>query len=154
MPAGKRSSSIACGIDFLPTFARWPVWQTLPGVEIDGADISAVLKRGAASPHKALLLFNETDVVAVRTQRWKYVTRAYYHGFLVPIDGPDYPQLYDMSTNQSESYCAAERNPDALVLVKRLMDEARAKFGPMKALQQKMAVTSIIVPQAGKPKQD
>ena len=147
--AGRRTSSIACGIDFLPTFCAMAGLPNPANVVIDGADISAVLKHGAPTPHEALLLFNEAEVVAVRTQRWKYVTRAYYHGYLVPIDGPDYPQLYDMSADISESYSAAERNPEALAMVKRLMADARAKFGPMKAAQQPLILTSIIVPQSG-----
>ncbi len=42
------------------------------GVELDGRDISALLTRGAPSPHDQLFLFNDEDVAAVRTQRWKY----------------------------------------------------------------------------------
>ncbi len=107
VPSARRCNSIAMGIDFLPTFCAMAGLPPPSGVELDGKDITAVLTKGASSPHEALLLFNETDVVAVRTQRWKYVARAYYHGYLAPIEGPDYPQLYDMSADISESYSAA-----------------------------------------------
>ncbi|MEP7221758.1 MAG: sulfatase [Novosphingobium sp.] len=144
--AGRRTDSIAMGIDFLPTFCAMAGLPRPVGVELDGQDISAVLKRGAPSPHEALLLFNETEVVAVRTQRWKYVTRSYYHGYLMPIDGPDSPQLYDMKADISESYSAAERNPEALATVKRLMADARAKFGPLKAAQQLLILPGMTLP--------
>lgn len=93
VPAGRRCNSIAMGIDFLPTFcamAGLPVPTTNP---IDGIDISAVLTRAAPSPHDALYLFNDKDIVAVRTQRWKYLGNSYYHGFHTPMEGRGWPQL-------------------------------------------------------------
>jgi hypothetical protein len=36
---------------------------------IDGRDISAVLTRMAGSPHDQLVLFDNEDVVGIRTQR-------------------------------------------------------------------------------------
>jgi arylsulfatase A len=152
---GRRTDSIAMGIDFLPTFCAMAGLQRPSGVELDGKDISAVLTRGAPSPHEALFLFNEAEIVAVRTQRWKYVTRTYYHGYLMPIDGPSSPQLYDMSVDDSESYSAADRNPEALAMVNRLMADARAKFGPLKATQQPFDIAAIMAAQAtNSPKQD
>ena len=48
------------------------------GVQIDGHDISSVLTAGAPSPHDEILLFDNEEIVGIRTQRWKYVTEAYY----------------------------------------------------------------------------
>ena len=87
--------------------------------------------RDAPSPHEALYLFNDEEVVAVRTQRWKYVAKSYYHGFLVPLSN-DYPQLYDVSADLSESYSVAERNPDVLAMMQTLLANAAEKFKPMK----------------------
>ncbi len=39
-------------------------------------------------------------------------------------------------------------------MVRQLMTDARNKYGPMKAAQQPMNLSSIIVPQPGAPKQD
>jgi arylsulfatase A len=39
------------------------------GVLIDDRDISAVLTRLATSPHDQLVLFDNEDVVGIRTQR-------------------------------------------------------------------------------------
>lgn len=133
VPAGRRCNSIAMGIDFLPTFCAM-AGQALPVHDvIDGKDISPILTHGAPSPHEALLLFNDEEVVGIRTQRWKYVAQSYYHGHLAKIDGPAYPQLYDMTLDNSESYSAAERNPEAVARVRQLLSEAQAEFAPFKS---------------------
>jgi len=133
--AGQRTHSIAMGIDFLPTFCAMAGISNPTGVELDGRDISAVLTRGAASPHDQLLLFNDEEVVAVRTQRWKYSTRSHYRGSLASTENKGYPQLFDVSKDISESYSVAKIQPGVLADMQARMDTARAKFGPMKAKQ-------------------
>ena len=46
-PAGRRVSSMAMGIDLLPTFVAMAGIGALSGVALDGRDISAVLVDGA-----------------------------------------------------------------------------------------------------------
>jgi arylsulfatase A len=136
--AGKRIGSIAMGIDFLPTFCAMAGAALPAGVEIDGRDISAVLTRGASSPHEELLLFDNEDVVAVRTERWKYVANTYYRNVLLPIDGttpglPKSPQLYDMRADGSESYSAASAHPDVVADMAGRLKRARVNFRPLKS---------------------
>lgn len=131
VPAGKRSNAIAMGIDFLPTFCAMAGVSPPTSDIIDGKDISPVLTRGAPTPHEALYLFNDEEIVAVRTQQWKYVTKSYYHGFLAAMK-TDYPQLYDQSADISESYSVAERHPEILAKMQQLQADATAKFAPMK----------------------
>jgi arylsulfatase A-like enzyme len=136
--AGRRSNAIAMGIDFLPTLCAMAGAPLPAGVEIDGTDLSGVLSRGAPTPHDQLLLFDNEDVVAVRTQRWKYVSSTYYHGFLATIDGrhpglTESPQLYDMSAGSSEEYSAASKHPEAVTEMQERLRKAKAVFGPMKA---------------------
>jgi arylsulfatase A-like enzyme len=132
---GIRTNSIAMGIDFLPTFCAMADIANPAGVELDGLDVSAVLTKGAASPHDQLLLFNDEEVVAVRTQRWKYATRSHYHGALASTENVGYPQLYDVSKDISENYSVAAIQPAALADMQERMKAARAKFGPLKARQ-------------------
>lgn len=132
---GLRTNSIAMGIDFLPTFCAMAGIPTPPGVELDGRDISGVLTRGAPSPHDQLLLFNDEEVVAVRTQRWKYATRSHYHGALASTEDKGYPQLFDVSKDISESYSLASLQPAALADMQARMTAARAQFGPLRAKQ-------------------
>jgi len=121
------------GIDFLPTFCAMAGIPNPAGVELDGRDISALLTRGAASPHDQLLLFNDEEVVAVRTQRWKYATRSHYHGSLASTEDKGYPQLFDVSKDISESYSVAGLHPETLADMQQRMKAARAQFGPLKA---------------------
>ncbi len=136
--AGRRTDSIAMGIDILPTLCAMAGVPLPGGVEIDGRDISAVLTRGAPSPHDELILFDNEDVVAVRTQRWKFVASAYYRSILLPLDftPPGLSkalQLYDMHVDVSESYSVASANPAALADMMARLKRARDRFRPMKS---------------------
>jgi arylsulfatase A len=82
-----------------------------------------------------LLLFNDEEVVPVRTQRWKYATRSHYHGSLASTEDKGYPQLFDVSKDISESYSLARVQPAALADMRERMKDARARFAPMKAKQ-------------------
>ncbi|HEX7854591.1 MAG TPA: sulfatase [Sphingobium sp.] len=142
VPANRRCESIVMGIDLLPTFTTMAGIAPPPSVTLDGRDISAVLTRGAPSPHNALILFDDEEVVALRTQRWKYVAQTYYHGHLMPVEAR-YPQLYDMDADDSESYSVIERHPDVLAAMKAKLAEARDTFRPMKRGMPPMSAASI-----------
>jgi arylsulfatase A-like enzyme len=133
VPAGRTVRSIAMAIDFLPTLCRM-AGQPLPsGVTLDGVDITDVLLRGGASPHDQLVLFNNEEVAAIRTQRWKYVGAAYYRGAYVNLEGRGYPQLYDMQTDEPENYSVAARYPDVLEDMQRRLRQAEQAFAPFKS---------------------
>jgi arylsulfatase A len=130
--AGSTTGSIISGVDFLPTFCKLAGVATPGDIELDGLDISAVLTQGAASPHEEIILFNNEDVVGIRTQRWKYADLAYYRGSAVSFSNREYKQLYDMDNDKSESYSVAITYPDiTLDLQKRLL-AARLKYAPYK----------------------
>ena len=131
VPAGKRCSSIAMGIDFLPTYCAMAGLPVPSATVIDGKDISGVLTRAAPSPHEALFLFDDEEVTAVRTQRWKYVAQTYFHGHLMAVDNR-YPQLYDMAADPSENYSVNARYPEVVADMKEKLATARATFGPLK----------------------
>lgn len=130
IPPGQRSNAIVCGIDLLPTFCALAGVASPGGVQIDGRDISGVLLSGAPSPHDQILLFNNFDVVAVRTQRWKYVAETYYRTMRVPLARWRHEELYDMSASDSESYSLARYEPAVLEEMKQRLAAARAEFKP------------------------
>lgn len=136
VPAGRRSASIAMGIDFLPTFCALAGKSPPAGIALDGRDLTQVLMKGAASPHDGLLLFNDEDVVAVRTPRWKYVGAQYYRGGLLGIENRGYPQLYDMAADPTESYSLASREPAVLKDMRARLARARADFQPLRTVPQ------------------
>jgi arylsulfatase A len=131
IPAGLTSDAIGMNIDLLPTLLA-AAGKPLPtGVELDGRDLTPVLtRRRAPSPHEALVLFNNEQVAAIRTQRWKYVARAYYRGFNVPL-GSRGDLLFDISADPSEAYNLASAHPDVVADMTARLKRAQALFEPM-----------------------
>src|SRR5690606_32159886 len=105
IPAGLVSDAMAMNIDLLPTLAKW-AGAPVPAAQLDGADITSLLTlRSAPSPHDELVFFINDDVAAVRTQRFKLVTRSYYRGILAPLDTrDDWQLLVDLQNDPEESY--------------------------------------------------
>jgi uncharacterized sulfatase len=135
IPAGLSNDAIAMNIDLLPTFLSWAGASPAPGV-IDGADISALLlSAGASSPHEALILFNNEEIAAIRTQRWKYVVRSHYRTIEAQLDRigrPDWTVLVDMQTDPEEAYDMSARHPAVLADMEARLVAARALFEPMR----------------------
>ena len=75
-----------------------PRWQ--PAMAGRWHPINAVTPwshQGAApSPHDAILLFNNEDVIGVRAQRWQYFDQTYYCGLTVNFEAGGFKELYDM----------------------------------------------------------
>jgi arylsulfatase A len=133
VPSGRTVSSIAMSIDLLPTFSRMAGKPLPAGVTLDGRDIGDLLRRGSGSPHQELVLFDNEDVVAIRTQQWKYVVRDYYRSYLVALEDKGYPQLYDMQVDPSESYSMAARHPEVLKQMQLRVRQARDTFIPLRS---------------------
>jgi len=131
--AGKAVAALACGIDVLPTFCALAGVALPAGVTLDGADITPLLTGDAPSPHDQLLLFDNEDVVAVRTQRWKYVAATYYRGFLLPVNRMGSPQLYDLDADRCENYSVAANYPAVLADMQARLAAARTAFAPLKS---------------------
>ncbi len=130
IPAGGQVSSIAMGIDILPTLCAMAGRPPPVGVELDGKDITAVLTAGAPSPHEALILFDNELPVAIRTQRWKYLADAYYRGARFPLDKLGYTEVFDVAADRSESYNVAAVHPEVATELKARLARARSDFAP------------------------
>ena len=132
LPADKRVSSMIMGIDLLPTFRAMAGMPPLPGVTLDGRDITEVLTKGAASPHEALVLFDNEIPVGIRTQDWKYLDTLYYRGIKMPVGLLGYQELYDERGSQAENYSVADVHPEVAKAMKARLDAAKATFAPFK----------------------
>ena len=129
---GAKTNSIISGIDLLPTFCHLAGLPLPQGVELDGRDISEVLTRGAPTPHDEIVLFNNEDVVGIRTQHWKYVDENYWRGGITYFSNLEYKQLFDATNDISESYSVADRYPDVLLDMQTRLKQARETFAPFK----------------------
>lgn len=131
VPASSHCDAMAMAIDFLPTCCALAGAQ-LPAAELDGRDMTPLLFGNAqTSPHEELVLFNNEDPVAIRTQKWKYVAGDFYLGAFRQIEDR-YPQLYDLTTDPAENYSVADRHPEVLADMRARLDRARATFAPFK----------------------
>lgn len=127
-----RTNAIISGIDLLPTFCTMAGLNLPQGVVLDGRDISQVLTNGAPSPHDEILLFNNEDVVGIRTQQWKYVEQTYYRGSSVNFSTRAYTELYDAARDVHESYSLAATFPEVTEDMQRRLKQAQETFAPFK----------------------
>ncbi len=133
LPTGVVSKALSSNLDLFPTIlAMAGVAQ--PDFELDGKDLTDVLIRNAASPRDEYVLFNNANIAAVRTERWKYVVRSYYRGLDIPLDAFNYPLLFDMDADPGENYSVASLFPEAAAEMKARVEAAKAKYEPMAAL--------------------
>ena len=133
LPAGARYSSIAMGIDLLPTFCAMADLPIPKGVTLDGRDLTDVLAEGAPSPHEALILFDNEVPIGVRSQNHKYLVSAYYRGFRFPVARMGHEELYDLRTDPSENYSVAKVRPDVLAEMKTRLEQAVVEFKPYRS---------------------
>ncbi len=143
VPRGRVVHSIAMAIDLFPTLCAM-AHQPLPaGAILDGLDVGEVLLRGAASPHEQLVLFDNENVAAIRTQRWKYVAADYYRSGYVDLASRGYPQLYDMQASNPEDYSVAAHFPEVLADLQRRYMQARDTFAPLKSNEIPAAIREL-----------
>ena len=130
IPAGKVSREIAMNIDILPTVAAM-TGRPAVAAELDGKDLSGVLTRGARSPHDELVLFNNEQVAAIRTDRWKYVARSYYRSIDLPLAAVNGVGLFDMRDDPSEAYNLSTLHPGVVKDMAARFARAEAAFEPL-----------------------
>ena len=138
LASGARDA-IAMNIDVLPTMASIlgisPAAQT-----IDGLSLLPVLRGQQESPHQYLYYFNNEEVIGVRTQRWKYLTHAYYRGSLGAFEKFDqldgfqssYDLLFEAGPAGGEEYSYADRHPEVVTELKAEIAAARERFAPLR----------------------
>lgn len=132
IPAGRTSKGIAMGIDIFPTVLAYAGIAPPNDRVIDGKDIRSLLMGGKTSPHDHLLLFNNEDIAAVRTQRWKIVVKANYRTFDLPLSLLGYSPIFDMVTDPQERFAANQSAPEIVTQLQNIVTEERKKFDPLK----------------------
>lgn len=131
--------AIAMNIDLLPTIAD--ILGVSPAAEtIDGLSLLPNLRGRTESPHQYLFFFNNEEVIAVRTQRWKYLTHAYYRRSLGAFEKFDqldgfqssYDLLFEAGPAGGEEYSYADRYPEVVNELKSEISSARERFAPLR----------------------
>jgi len=138
IPPGMVSDAISMNIDILPTVAALVGAPLPPDHEIDGRNIWSLFQGSPDTPHEFLYLFDNEDIAAVRTQRWRLVVRAYYRRNLAAFDtfqdalGFSYPLLFNMTAPHPERYSQARDNPDVLAALESYLTRGRSEFEPLR----------------------
>ncbi len=133
VPAGAISSALASNLDILPTVMTMAGRPPPADVELDGRDLSGVILRGEASPHDEVILFDNAKVAAVRTARWKWVTRSYYRGLNIDLGAYGYPLLFDLASDPGETYSVRRLHPGVAAEMQARFERARARYEPLAA---------------------
>jgi arylsulfatase A-like enzyme len=118
VPAGRVCDEMLCTLDLLPTFAR--LCEVKPPEQLDGVDQLDVLHSPDAKSRRTTLYslygYKERRLESMRDGRWK-------------LHLTDPPQLFDLSTDRTETNNVANRNPE---IAQRLCESAER----MRALNQ------------------
>jgi arylsulfatase len=135
--AGEASDGIAATIDLLPTFASLS-GAKLPEVQLDGLDLTDFLTQpNASSPRETFLYHNGARLTAVRHKDFKLVfarpaggEMPYMPNFVTGhIEELPSTQLFQLSTDPTESTDLAAKRPAVVKLLTKLADESRADLG-------------------------
>jgi len=140
IPAGKVSHAVASTMDLLPTIASI-AGAKHPEKKIDGHDITAVLKdpEHAGSPWDTFFYWWPDELQAVRQGNWKlHVVHNHRHQ-TQPAGTGGKPagevtakiglSLYDLSTDPGETTNVADKHPDVVMRLMKLLDDQRKLLG-------------------------
>lgn len=132
IPAGTVSDEPSMNIDLFPTLIELAGGQLMNDRDIDGRNLLPLLTGGGASPHEALLLFNNDRIVGVRSGRWKLVVETRYRAALNSFEHSDYygPDglLFDLQTDPGETYSYTREYPEVVRRLQGYLIEGRREL--------------------------
>jgi len=136
IPAGKICDEIATTMDLLPSFAKLAGAKLPEDRVIDGRDIWPLMtgRPGAKSPHEAFYYYDFTHLQAVRSGRWKLVLPRparppWTSWYARMIDAVPKTQLYDLEADIEEKHDIADKHPDIVARLMKLVEKAREDLG-------------------------
>lgn len=140
IPAGKVTDEVATTMDLLPTLAALSNAK-LPSARIDGHDIRPLIfgEPGARTPWKWFYYFWPDELQAIRSGDWKlHVPHKHRHQTL-PAGTGGKPagevtaeigiSLFDLKTDPGETTNVADKHPDVVKRLLRLIEIGRRELG-------------------------
>ncbi len=141
IPAGRRLTTPAMTIDFLPTIAEW-VRAAGPEKPIDGRSLGRLVMDGedeALRERPLAFYYNQNDLEAVRQGRWKLILPHRYRTLPGPAGKGGSPgpyrnldsglALYDLEADPAESTDLAAQEPEVLARLLAAAEQFRADLG-------------------------
>ena len=138
IPGRAVSRAATMNIDILPTLATVAGASLPKDLVLDGRDIWPQFQGSDDSPHEVLYLFDNEDIAAVRTPRWKLIVHSYYRRNLAAFErleegmGFSYWLLFDMEIPNPERYSVARENPEVLARMLEHVQAGREEFGSLR----------------------
>ena len=136
IPPGRVSDELVATMDILPTFAALAGAKVPDDRVIDGKNIWPVLsgQPGAKSPHEAFFFYCYTHLQAVRSGKWKLVlprpARPPWCGWSARmVDAVEELSLYDLEADIAEHRNVADKHPEVVARLMRLIEKAREDLG-------------------------
>lgn len=114
---------MATTMDILPTFCSL-AGAHLPNDRIyDGFDISSVIFGTGPDPRDVVFYYRDTQVYAIRKGAYKahFITQPAYGSDIKTIQDP--PLLYNLNVDPSEKYNIAEKHPEVIAEIKKILQE-------------------------------
>ncbi|MEM7010946.1 MAG: sulfatase [Verrucomicrobiota bacterium] len=135
IPAGGVCAELTCTMDLLPTIANLADGEIPSDRVIDGNDITDLIhgEEGAKSQKEAYYYYQQTQLQAVRSGRWKLHLpgpRHWSYYSKAADAGPlDQQLLFDLENDLSETTDVADENPEVVNELLKLVEKARADIG-------------------------
>jgi arylsulfatase A len=139
--AGSSCDAVCGTTDVLPTFAKLggsAGGQPVPSVKIDGKDISPILLgKTKESPHEAWFYYQGTTLQAVRSGPWKLAITPQSIGMGMKERPADLmsrePRLYNLDEEIGEITNLADKHPEVVARLQKLIDGMVADIGSGKS---------------------
>lgn len=133
IPPGVTSDAISMNFDVFTTLLE------LAGVEIpndraiDGKNIMPVLLGSNSSPHDYLYFFNNEEITAVRSQKWKFVVGSHYRGGLFRFERNYYRPglLFNLEKNPEEQFSYTREYPEIVEKMLEWLEKGREELEPL-----------------------
>ena len=134
VPAGTACDELTTMMDWLPTLAALAGEKPPRDRTIDGRDIRPLLagKPGARTPHKAFYYYQQDQLQAVRSGRWKL-----YLSVKAPFRRMDaftkarIGGLFDVQADPGEQRNLAAKHPEIVARLAKHADAARRELGDL-----------------------
>lgn len=117
---------IATTLDLLPTFSKLAN-VTLPDDRIyDGFDLTPVLFGTGKNPRDVVFYYRDTEVFAIRKGNYKahFITQPEYGPEGITVH--DTPLLYNLNVDPSEKYDIADKHPEVIAQMKKILEKHQA----------------------------
>ncbi len=125
------TAALATTMDLLPTIVKFS-GAKLPSQELDGQDISAILKGEKENVRELVYYYSGTHLYAIRKGLWKahFTTKSLYSKEPAAPHNP--PLLFNLENDPSEKYDVSKKHPEMVEEMKKEFDRhtANMKVGP------------------------